>query len=37
VTASIRKGELITTANTSVPAGSKIAVLRARQDTMLGL
>jgi predicted homoserine dehydrogenase-like protein len=37
VTASIRKGELITTANTSVPAGSKIAVLRARQDKMLGL
>ena len=37
VTAPIRKGELITTANTAVPAGSKIAALRARQDQMLGL
>ena len=37
VTAPIRKGELITYANTSVPAGSKIAALRARQDKMLGL
>jgi predicted homoserine dehydrogenase-like protein len=37
VTAPIRKGELITYDNTSVPAGSKIAALRARQDTMLGL
>ncbi len=37
VTAPIRKGELITHANTSVPAGSKIAALRARQDKMLGL
>lgn len=36
VTAPIRKGELITYANTSVPAGSKIAALRARQDKMLG-
>lgn len=35
VTAPIKKGELITTANTSVPADSKIAQLRARQDTML--
>jgi predicted homoserine dehydrogenase-like protein len=37
VTAPIAKGALITTANTSVPANSKIAVLRARQDKMLGL
>lgn len=37
VTAPIRKGELITYANSSVPAGSKIAALRARQDKMLGL
>lgn len=37
VTAPIRKGELITYANTAVPAGSKIAELRARQDKMLGL
>jgi predicted homoserine dehydrogenase-like protein len=37
VTAPIRKGELITYGNTSVPAGSKIAALRARQDKMLGL
>lgn len=37
VTAPIRKGELITTANAAVPAGSKIAALRARQDAMLGL
>lgn len=37
VTAPIRKGELITTANAAVPAGSKIAALRARQDKMLGL
>jgi len=37
VTAPIRKGELITYANTTVPAGSKIAALRARQDAMLGL
>ena len=37
VTAPIRKGELITTANVAVPAGSKIAALRARQDAMLGL
>lgn len=37
VTAPIRKGELITYANTSVPAGSKIVTLRARQDKMLGL
>ena len=37
VAAPIRKGELITTANAAVPAGSKIAALRARQDAMLGL
>jgi predicted homoserine dehydrogenase-like protein len=37
VTAPIRKGELITTVNSAVPAGSKIAALRARQDQMLGL
>jgi predicted homoserine dehydrogenase-like protein len=37
VTAPIAKGELITTANTQVPADSKIAALRARQDAMLGL
>ncbi len=37
VTTAIRKGELITYANASVPADSKIAVLRARQDKMLGL
>ncbi len=37
VTMPIRRGELITYANTTVPAGSKIAVLRARQDKMLGL
>jgi predicted homoserine dehydrogenase-like protein len=37
VTAPIAKGGLITTANTAVPAGSKIAALRARQDQMLGL
>jgi predicted homoserine dehydrogenase-like protein len=35
VTAPIAKGELITTANTQVPADSKIAALRARQDRML--
>eukprot|EP00752_Nemacystus_decipiens_P019448 g17504.t1 len=35
VTAPIKKGELITTANTSIPADSKIAALRARQDEML--
>jgi predicted homoserine dehydrogenase-like protein len=37
VSAPIRKGELITSANTVVPADSKIAMLRARQDKMLGL
>ncbi len=37
VTAPIRRGELITYSNTTVPAGSKIAALRARQDKMLGL
>ncbi len=37
VTAPIKKGELITNANTAVPEGSFIAVLRARQDKMLGL
>ncbi|MEM9779620.1 MAG: homoserine dehydrogenase, partial [Pseudomonadota bacterium] len=37
VTQPIAKGTLITTANTAIPAGSKIAELRARQDSMLGL
>ena len=37
VTAPIAKGALITTANATVPANSKIAMLRARQDKMLGL
>ena len=37
VTAPIRKGDLITRANAAVPATSKIAILRARQDAMLGL
>lgn len=37
VTQPVRKGELITYGNASVPAGSKIAELRARQDRMLGL
>lgn len=37
VTAPIKKGDLITNANAAVPAGSKIAALRARQDRMLGL
>ena len=36
VTAPIAKGALISTANAAVPADSKIAVLRARQDAMLG-
>ena len=36
VTAPIRKGDLITRANTTVPADSKIAMLRARQDEILG-
>ena len=35
VTAPIKKGDLITRANTAVPANSKIAALRARQDAML--
>lgn len=35
VTAPIRKGELITYANAEVPANSRIAALRARQDEML--
>lgn len=35
VTAPIKKGSLITNANTLVPADSKIAQLRARQDKML--
>ena len=34
-TAPIRKGELITYANAAVPADSRIAALRARQDAML--
>ena len=37
VIAPIRKGDLITRANAAVPADSKIALLRARQDQMLGL
>lgn len=37
VIAPIKKGELITKMNTTVPANSKIAALRARQDAMLGL
>ncbi len=37
VMAPIAKGALITKANTALPAGSKIAELRARQDAMLGL
>ena len=37
VTAPIKKGDLITRANAAVPANSKIAMLRARQDAMLGL
>lgn len=37
VTAPIARGDLITTANASVPADSRIAALRARQDAMLGL
>ena len=37
VTAPIKRGDLITRANTAVPANSKIAALRARQDAMLGL
>ena len=36
VTAPIAKGALISTANAAVPPDSKIAVLRARQDAMLG-
>lgn len=35
VTKPIAKGQLITTANTTVPAGSKIAELRARQDKLV--
>jgi predicted homoserine dehydrogenase-like protein len=37
VTAPIRKGELLTRASVGVPATSRIAKLRARQDAMLGL
>ena len=37
VTAPIKKGDLITRDNAAVPANSKIAILRARQDAMLGL
>ena len=36
VTAAIAKGELLTRANVEIPADSRIAVLRARQDAMLG-
>jgi predicted homoserine dehydrogenase-like protein len=35
VTAAIRKGGLITTANASVPSDSRIAILRQRQDDLL--
>ena len=35
VTKAIAKGQLVTTANTAVPAGSKIAELRARQDKLV--
>ncbi|GAB5375877.1 MAG: NAD(P)H-dependent oxidoreductase [Acuticoccus sp.] len=34
-TAPIRKGELLTSANVAVPADSRLAALRARQDEML--
>ncbi len=37
VTVPIKKGELITGANTKLPPGSRIAELRARQDRLLGL
>jgi predicted homoserine dehydrogenase-like protein len=37
VTAPIKKGGLISKANATVPVDSKIALLRARQDAMLGL
>ena len=36
-TAAIPRGELITADRVSIPAGSRIAALRARQDAMLGL
>jgi predicted homoserine dehydrogenase-like protein len=35
VRAAIRKGELLTAGNTMLPANSKIAELRARQDKLL--
>ncbi len=35
VTAPVRKGELLTYDNAEVPAGSKIAALRARQDALV--
>ncbi|MDI6028045.1 homoserine dehydrogenase, partial [Corticibacterium sp. UT-5YL-CI-8] len=35
VTAPVRKGELLTYANSAVAAGSKIAELRARQDKIV--
>ena len=35
VTKPIKKGDLITTVNAEVPAGSKIATLRARQDKLV--
>jgi predicted homoserine dehydrogenase-like protein len=37
VSHSIKKGELLTSTNILVPSDSKIAILRARQDKMLGL
>lgn len=36
VTALIAKGQLITRQNTQVPANSRIAALRTKQDAMLG-
>jgi predicted homoserine dehydrogenase-like protein len=35
VTAPVRRGELLTSANAAPPAGSKIAALRARQDKLV--
>jgi predicted homoserine dehydrogenase-like protein len=35
VTAAIKKGELLTSANASPPAGSRIAALRAKQDQLV--
>ncbi|MBN9446282.1 MAG: homoserine dehydrogenase, partial [Bosea sp.] len=35
VTAPIRKGEMLTYANAAVAPGSKLAILRARQDALV--